>query len=110
MRKPKKGYVYLLENTEPSEYRVYKYGCTTLTPEKRCKRVNYEQKQWGYEFKVIAAFKSFDIYKDEHTVRCDILRAGIGMLSEVFNVDEHEEMPTTDCVIKRFLKLGGVLR
>lgn len=109
-REPKKGYVYLLENTATSEYRLYKFGCTTTTPDKRCRRINAETAKYGYEFRVVAAFKSFDIFTDEHLVRVKILRSAMGMLGEIFGVTEDDGMPTTKDVIDRFLMIGGVLR
>jgi hypothetical protein len=108
-KKPKLGYVYLLENIAHSEHRIYKFGCTSLTPAKRCKRVNYEQAQYGFEFKVIAAFKSFDIYTDEHQVRLKILDCGAGVLSEVFLVNVTDELPETIDVMNRFLTIGNVI-
>lgn len=109
-RKPKQGYVYLLKNINENDQPIYKFGCTTLTPEKRCSRVNFECKKYNYNFVVIAAFKSFDIYTDEHTVRQNILQAGIGMLSEVFTSDVDDYLNSDLDVINRFLRLGGVTR
>lgn len=106
-RKPKQGYVYLLKDTNNDT--IYKFGCTTLTPEKRCKRVNVEHKKYGYFFKVIASFKSFDIYQDENIVRAKILCAGIGCLSEVFSTDFDDDLNCESDVVYRFLKVGGVL-
>jgi hypothetical protein len=109
-RKPKQGYVYLLKNINENEHQIYKFGCTTLTPEKRCSRVNSECKKYNYNFVVIASFKSFDIYKDEHTVRQNILQAGMGMLSEVFTSDVDDCLNSDSDVINRFLQLGGVIK
>lgn len=109
-RKPKKGYVYLLENISGNDNTVYKFGCTSINPDVRCKRVNSENKKWGYEFKVIASFKSFDIYKDEHNIRCEILFCGTGMISEVFSTELDDDLNCKADVIARFLKLGGVIR
>lgn len=107
-RKPKQGYVYLLKDIHGGDL-IYKFGCTTLTPEKRCKRVNTEYKKYGNEFKVIASFKSFDIYADESEVKANILFAGIGFLSEVFSLECDEDLKCETDVINRFLKIGGVL-
>jgi len=108
-RKPKQGYVYLLKDDNDYQGKTYKFGCTTLTPEKRCKRVNIEKKEYGYNFRVIASFKSFDIYSDEHKVRCEILNSGAGMLSEIFNTCLDDQLNFEADVVKRFLFIGGVL-
>jgi hypothetical protein len=109
-RKPKKGFVYLLKNKSGNDDTVYKFGCTTVNPDARCKKVNSDNKKYGYEFKVIAAFKSFDIFTDEHKIRCGILFCGAGMLSEIFSRDMDDDLECDYDVINRFLKLGGVIR
>ena len=109
-RKPKQGYVYLLKNTNKNKHPIYKFGCTTLTPEKRCSKVNSELKKHNYNFVVISAFKSFDIYADEHAVRQNILQAGMGMLSEVFTSDVDDCLNSDSDVVSRFLQLGGVIK
>ena len=108
-RKPKQGYVYLLKNVSESDSRVYKFGCTTITPEKRCAKVNSERADSGYKFKVIASFKSFDIYADECKVKHKILNAGMGMISEIFTSDVDDGLNSDGDVIKRFLLIGGVI-
>lgn len=109
-RKPKKGFVYLLKNTGGSDDTIYKFGCTTVSPDVRCKKINSENKECGYKFDVIASFKSFDIFTDEHKIRCEILFCGAGMLSEIFSTDMDDDLNSTSDVLERFLKLGGVLR
>ena len=109
-RKPKLGYVYLLKNTSGNDETIYKFGCTSVNPDVRCKKLNSDNKKWGYEFEVIAQFKSFDIYADEHKVRCEILFCGAGMLSEVFSTTMDDALKCKSDVINRFLKLGGVIR
>lgn len=109
-RKPKLGYVYLLKNTTESDTSVYKFGCTSVCPNVRCKKINQEIKQCGYKFEVVAQFKSFDIYTDEHKIRCDILSCGAGMISEIFSIDLDDDLNCESDVINRFLKLGGVIR
>ena len=109
-RKPKKGFVYLLKNISGNDDSVYKFGCTTVSAESRCKKINYENKGDGYKFEVIAEFKSFDIFEDEHTVRCYIIDCGAGMISEIFSTDMDEGLNSKDDVIKKFLTLGGVLK
>ena len=109
-RKPKKGFVYLLKNISGSDDTIYKFGCTTVSPDVRCKKLNSENKKWGYEFKVIVAFKSFDIFTDEHNIRCEILFCGAGMISEIFSTELDDDLNSESDVIERFLKLGGVLR
>lgn len=83
---------------------LYKYGCTTKTPEARCKRVNAT---CDYaKFKVIASFKSFDIFNDESSVGNNILWAGIGNLGEIFPPAHGE---SEEVILRRFLIIGGVL-
>ena len=106
-RKAKKGYVYLLKSIECNDGfndEVYKYGCTTLTPDKRCKAINAQYKE--YKFISIACFKSFDIYRDEGRVRQYIVSSGIGMLSEIFSdIDDRGE----EGLITHFLSIGGCI-
>jgi len=107
-RKPKQGYIYLLKDLNDPNGATYKFGCTTLEPEKRCKRVNYE-KAGKFNFKLICSFKSFDIYSDESKLKWDILPAGMGALGEVFNSSIDEDLTCTSDVIERFLTVGGVI-
>ena len=103
-RSPKKGYVYLLQCTTDST--AYKYGCTTLTPALRCKKINSENKK--FNFKVIAAFKSFDIFKDETEIKWNMLPSGIGSFSEYF-YSWGDFTYTKSELINMFLVAGGVL-
>lgn len=109
-RKPKKGYVYLLKNISGNGDSIYKFGCTTVSSSVRCKKINSENKKYGYKFVVIAEFKSFDIFSDEHKIRCEILFCGAGMLSEIFSTDFDEDLNCKADVVERFLKLGGVIK
>lgn len=107
-RKSKIGHVYLLESTKVDDDlgfpKLYKYGCTTKTPEIRCKRVNIG---CSYaDFKLIAAFRSIDIYADENAVAYAVKDGGFGRLSEIFNPDEDCDK---DEVMRRFLKAGRVI-
>ena len=106
VRKPKKGYVYLLQSALNTS--VFKYGCTTLTPEKRCKKVNQENN--GMNFSVIACFKSFDIFNDERIIKGDILPGGAGFLGEIFDISECDELETGTDVMMKFLMVGGVVK
>jgi len=110
MRKPKKGYVYLLKNISGNDDTVYKFGCTTVSPEVRCKKINSENKRWGYEFEVISSFKSFNVFADENKVRGGILFCGAGMISEIFSTDLDDDLNCKTDVVNRFLKLGGVIK
>ena len=106
----KSGYVYLLESK--AKRGSFKFGCTTLSPKKRCLKINSERK--GFDFEVIASFKSFDIFKDESNVRHDILPLGLGRFSEFFSLDyvgdeAFSEIPNRAELIKRFFKYGGVV-
>jgi hypothetical protein len=104
-RKPKNGYVYLAKSTLQDGY--YKYGCTTLTPDKRCKKINSENK--GFNFTVIASFKSSDIFTDENKIKWNILPNSFGAMGEFmqinFNVPDFEELPTEESLIDKFLSL-----
>ncbi len=83
---------------------LYKYGCTTRTPEIRCKGVN---RSCDYaKFKVIAAFRSNDIYADENTVAYAVKMGGFGRMSEIFSPDEDSDKAE---IVRRFLKAGKVL-
>ena len=104
-RKPKKGYVYLLQCQKDNDN--YKYGCTTLTPEKRCVAVNYSHKE--YDFKVIAAFRSNDIFADEHNIRLNMLPGGVGVFGEFFS-SAYDMTFTKEGIINDFLKAAGVIR
>lgn len=106
-RKNKRGFVYLLESTQSDllEFpQLYKYGCTTLTPVKRCKAVNSSCKY--ATFKVIAAFRSVDIYGDENKVAYAVKDGGFGRMSEIFSPDEGCDKEE---IIHRFLEAGEVL-
>ena len=71
-RKAKKGHVYLLAFKDDIEdITHYKYGCTTLTPEARCKRVRRESREPRNE--VVASKESSDAYGCEHKIRMDLL-------------------------------------
>jgi hypothetical protein len=106
-RKGKRGFVYLLESisSDLTDFPdLYKYGCTTLTPEIRCKAVN---RSCDYaKFKVIAAFRSIDIYADENKVAYAVKMAGFGRMSEIFSPDEDSDKTE---IVRRFLKAGKVL-
>lgn len=106
VRKPKKGYVYLLQSASDSS--LFKYGCTTLTPECRCKKVNSDRK--GDNFEVIACFKSFDIFKDEKNIKEKMLPWGAGYLGEVFNIGDFEEFKSGADIMMKFLITGGVIK
>tara|TARA_R100001244_G_scaffold128475_1_gene99401 strand:- start:721 stop:1065 length:345 start_codon:yes stop_codon:yes gene_type:complete len=103
-RKQKNGYVYLLGCS--IDCKAYKYGCTTLTPKVRCKKINSENKQ--FNFKVIASFKSFDIFKDENNIKWNMLPCGIGSFSEFF-YSCGDFTYTRSQLINMFLVTGGVL-
>ena len=103
-RKPKQGYVYLLQCKNDNT--AYKYGCTTLTPESRCKKVNSENKK--FDFKVIASFKSFDIFTDENNIKWNMLPYGIGAFSEFF-YSWGDFTYTKDEIISMFLITAGIL-
>ena len=105
-RKPKRGYVYLLQSQLYTS--TFKYGCTTLTPEKRCKKVNQENK--GLNFTVIACFKSFDIFSDERVIMEDMLPDGGGYLGEIFDISECDEFERGTDVMQKFLMVGGVIK
>jgi hypothetical protein len=62
--KRKKGFIYLLQ----SNLNIYKYGCTTLTPQKRCCRINCDNKSRGI-FKILDFYKSNDIFRDEFLLK-----------------------------------------
>jgi len=69
IRTKKTGYVYILKSdSELFDKPVYKYGCTQLTPEKRCKAINYKNKHYG-NFSLIASIKSNDIYEKEKQLK-----------------------------------------
>jgi len=104
-RKPKLGYVYLLHSKVESE--MFKYGCTTLTPEKRCASVNHESKE--FDFEVVASFKSFDIFYDEKKVKEEILNFGCGYLGEIFDIGCDDDLNCRSDVISRFLSIGGII-
>ena len=109
-RKAKLGYVYLVQSQ--SKESIYKYGCTTLRPGIRCKKLNSERK--GMDFKVISSYKSFDIFNDENTIKWHLLPSGFGALGEMFEISFGDdpsfvEIPTKDKLIERFLLVGGVL-
>ena len=95
-RKPKKGYVYLLQST--IDRSSFKFGCTSLTPERRCSAINH--KHQGSKFEVVARFQSLDIFKDECDVKGDLLPYGYGFISEFFDISEFDEEDR--------LKVGGV--
>lgn len=103
-RKAKRGYVYLLQCTIDNT--AYKYGCTTLTPLIRCKKINSDNKK--FNFKVIASFKSFDIFKDETCIKWNMLPQGIGAFSEFF-YSWGDFTYTKEELINMFLFAGGVL-
>lgn len=103
-RKAKKGFVYLLKSNNVEH--LYKYGCTTLTPEKRCKKIN-SGKEGIHDFEVIASVVSKDIFNDEIKVKCDILPCGIGYLGEIFDCTDFDFMHTEDLVINKFHLILG---
>lgn len=69
LRRKKKGYVYLLKSDKTINGKcVYKYGCTTLTPEKRCSVINSQNKKYGI-FSVLFYIESTDIFKKECEIK-----------------------------------------
>ena len=87
IRVPKKGWVYLLKaQKKTGEKAHYKYGCTTLTPQQRCKKINNVKK--GFDFRVLSEFKSNDIFSDENAVKWKILPFGLGALSEFVSITD----------------------
>lgn len=95
-RKPKKGYVYLLQSTIRRS--SFKFGCTSLTPERRCSAINH--KYQGRKFEVVARFSSSDIFRDECDVKGCLLPYGYGFVSEFFDISEFDREDQ--------LKVGGV--
>jgi len=104
-RTPKKGYVYLLQCKKDCS--AYKYGCTTLTPEKRCAKINSEKKG-QFDFEVIAAFKSFDIFADENNIKWNMLPLSAGAFGEFF-YSWGDMKFTREEIINDFLVTGGVI-
>lgn len=81
IRTKKKGYVYLLKSDKTlNGFNIYKYGCTTKTPEKRCIAINYAKRNNGV-FSVIGFIESNNIFKTE----CEIK----WKLWEIFAVEEY---------------------
>lgn len=103
-RNAKKGYVYLLQCKNDNT--AYKYGCTTLTPKERCKKINSENKK--FDFIVIASFKSFDIFADENNIKWNMLPSGIGSFSEFF-YSWGDFNYTKEEIISMFLTTGGII-
>lgn len=105
-RKPKKGYVYLLQSS--SNTNLFKFGCTTLTPEKRCKKVNQDNP--SAFFGVISCFKSFDIFSDENNIKHGLLPGGAGLLGEIFDISDCDDFKNGTDVMQKFLMVAGVIK
>ena len=105
-RKTKIGFVYLLQSASSTS--IFKYGCSTVSPESRCKKVNQDNK--GLDFTVIACFKSFDIFHDEKIVKWDLFDSGAGFAGEIFDISETGEFETGQEVMLKFLMVGGVIK
>ena len=60
--KQKKGFIYLLK----SDKNIYKYGCTSVSIEKRLDAAN---KKGHGKFSIIGEFSSNDIFKDERNLK-----------------------------------------
>ena len=104
-RNPKKGYVYLLKcKKDPT---AYKYGCTTLHPQKRCLKINSEKKG-RFDFEVIASFKSFDVFSDENNMKWNLLPFNAGAFGEIF-YSWGDMVFTKEKIIYDFLVTGGVI-
>lgn len=107
MAKTKSGYVYLLKSQ--TEDGVYKVGCTTLDPNQRAKRVNYEYKSKhgvNYKFSVIDAVKVKNPYGIESIIKAYIVPCGFCMEFEVFHLslcdfDEKELVSRFNRVIEK---------
>jgi hypothetical protein len=102
--KTKSGYVYLLKSE--SEEGVYKVGCTTLHPNQRAKKVNYEYKRkenFDFRFSVIAYEKVKSPYSIENHLKHKLVQSGFCLMSEAFHISmcELEE----DELLKRFYAL-----
>lgn len=105
-RKPKKGYVYLLQSQ--SSINLFKFGCTSINPEKRCKEVNSSNP--SAFFTVISCFKSFDIYDDECTIKHYLLPGGAGLLGEIFDISDCDDFQCGTDVMQKFLMVAGVIK
>lgn len=108
IRKPKKGYVYLLQST--TDRSSFKFGCTSLNPERRCSAINH--KHQGSKFEVIARFSSSNIFKDECDVKGDLLPYGYGFVSEFFDISEFDKEDQLKVngvfgVVGRFISIGN---
>ena len=89
-RKPKKGFVYLLQNNEG----VYKYGCSK-NPRERVKNINYTCNDFDRSFNIIASFESMDMYESECLFKWFIW--GLHQVGEYFILDENT--PELDSVL-----------
>lgn len=103
-RKAKQGYVYLLKSNV--EHGVYKYGCTTASPEHRCKQVNRQCNTSGYDFFVLKSIKVKDCFKAETNIKWSILAHGMGAMSEVISIELFGGSESD--LISKFTNLAGV--
>jgi len=102
-RKPKLGSVYLLKSR--STEGIYKYGCTTLSAEDRCKGVNRQKNCGGYDFYVLAEVASNDCYKAETNVKWNLLDDSVSAISEVISIEFFSGSENE--LIERFIALAG---
>ena len=103
------GYVYLLKSLDKKGF--YKYGCTTLTPKKRCSRINSVDLK-GYNFTVISSFLTRDCFQSENDMKWNLLPMNLGAFGELFHIDfdvDFESINSEEDLIKRFLIIGSVI-
>lgn len=108
-RKAKLGYVYLLKSLEKKGF--YKYGCTTLTPQKRCNRINSVDIK-GYNFTVVSSFLTKDCFQSENDMKWNLLPMNLGAFSELFHIDfnsDFDSISSEEDLINRFLIIGKVV-
>ena len=108
-RVAKLGYVYILKSTLKEGF--YKFGCTTLTPKKRCARINSSDIK-GYGFEVISSILTKDCFQLENDMKWNLLPMNLGAFSELFHINfdsDFESITSEADLIRRFLIIGNVI-